>query len=54
MEDLERGRKEAEEYYKEAQADHVTEIVIEERKRRSWRILPWYLQVDGNEYRTIA
>jgi hypothetical protein len=54
MEDRERGRKEAEEYYKEAQTDHVTEIVIEERKRRSRRIRPWYLQVDGDECRTIT
>ena len=50
MEDRERGRKEAEEYYKEAQSEHVTEIVIEERIRRAKRVRPWYLQVDGEVF----
>lgn len=40
--DRERGRKEAE----EAQS----EIVIGERKRRSRRIRPWYLRVDGDDF----
>lgn len=43
----EQGLKEAQEYYQKAQADHVTEIVIEERKRRARWIKHKYRGING-------